>query len=606
MTGCVAHSNITRTHSSLEKGFARPAAQFNASDRSSCSRSSVDRIMETAGRSCWVETATREARCYDVMAMHIPLGRHMESETMIESAFQTLMQRAKDRCALPGGPTALSIVTVDGRGAAEIGVIGQTGGPGSAPASADTWFRLGSISKILVAFAVLNFCEQNGVDVDAPITPDLAPGRGGASPRASLRSLLSHTAGLCNGAALADPAPGGPAQWLRVVGMARSRFSYSNLGYALLGHWMGVRTGLRTADWLQRFACLPLGIEGVAFQPPGGASAAAGHVWDPQRKCREPFTVPFGDERLAPAGFLWASPRGVATLVKALLHPPSERLDQIVRRMSTPQSEAIGLAGVSYGLGLFTYRVGDRRIAFHDGEIAGFQAFVEFDLARRMGTGILANMSGPERIARTVLGGQAPVPPRARRESRGYRRLLGTGEGDGFRTFAAPSLGVVQVSLASSSPVANLNGVAFTLEPVEENAFKGDVDGQVLILKSSSELSQASYAYVNGQLAPAIQLRVRQESKSGGVQFDPAWLGRYWNGYWIDVYAAADGRLRIASNYSGTDSMPLVLGRRCLATDLGIMLFTRRSGRRSLRLLGVNWFRQGEAPDPPVPLAVAT
>ena len=512
------------------------------------------------------------------------------------------MRRAKCICDRPAGPTALCIVTVGTDGVAAIGNVGETGGPDSAPASADTWFRLGSISKTLVAFAVLNYCDQNSVDLDAPFALDFAPGRGRGTSPATVRSLLSHTAGLCNGVALAEQAPGSPEQWLRVVGPARSRFSYSNLGYALLGHWMGLRTGLPAEAWLHRFAWLPLGIEGVAFLPPNGASAAIGHVWNPRRGCREPFTLTFGDERLAPAGFLWASPRGLSTVIQALTRPSSERLEKIVQLMATPQSESIGLSRVSYGLGLFTYVVGGRRFAFHDGEIAGFQALVEFDPVRRTGIGVLANMSGPDLIARDVLSGDKAVPSPVERGSHNHPAVLQSCDEHTIKTFAAPSLGVVQVSIAQAPHPARLNGVPFTLEVAETNALKGSAGGRMLVLKTAGAITEASYAHVNGQFAQALRPRIR---RAWGGAFDAAWLGLYRNGYWIELYAGTDGRLRMASNYSGTDSIPLVLGKRCLATDLGIMLFTRRSGRRSLRLLGVNWFRREDPSDPSAPLVAA-
>lgn len=132
----------------------------------------------------------------------------------------------------------------------------------SIPVSASTLFRMGSINKTLTAAAVMKLVEQGKLSLDEPVLPIL--GRVGVlpnditDPRAhsiTIRQLLQHTGGFDRDAS------GDPFFQPRLVGIARrqrispvtcdaivrdtlsfpmdfapgSRFSYSNLGYCMLG-----------------------------------------------------------------------------------------------------------------------------------------------------------------------------------------------------------------------------------------------------------------------------------------------------------------------------------------------------------------------------------
>src|SRR5689334_22193217 len=71
----------------------------------------------------------------------------------------------------------------------------QVGGSGHAaePLSADTRFRIGSITKTFTAVLVLQCRDEGLLDLDDPIGAHLDVPRHGELP---IRRLLSHTAGL--------------------------------------------------------------------------------------------------------------------------------------------------------------------------------------------------------------------------------------------------------------------------------------------------------------------------------------------------------------------------------------------------------------------------
>lgn len=71
------------------------------------------------------------------------------------------------------------------------------------PMSRNTVLRYASMTKLIVSVAALHLCEQNVLDLDAPITewlPDFLPlTEDGLQPDILLRHLLSHTSGLSYG-----------------------------------------------------------------------------------------------------------------------------------------------------------------------------------------------------------------------------------------------------------------------------------------------------------------------------------------------------------------------------------------------------------------------
>ena len=79
------------------------------------------------------------------------------------------------------------------------------------PITEDTVFRIGSITKLFTAIAVMQLCEQGLVDLDAPANDylrayQLIPAEAGFRP-ATLRHLLTHTAGIPDVRHVIRPAP---------------------------------------------------------------------------------------------------------------------------------------------------------------------------------------------------------------------------------------------------------------------------------------------------------------------------------------------------------------------------------------------------------------
>ena len=101
--------------------------------------------------------------------------------------------------ALTRWPTAGLCVAVVRNGAVDFFSHGVADVATQRPASKDTVFRIGSLTKTITAVAVMQLCEAGLVDLDAPANDylrafQLVPAKASFGP-ATVRHLLTHTAG---------------------------------------------------------------------------------------------------------------------------------------------------------------------------------------------------------------------------------------------------------------------------------------------------------------------------------------------------------------------------------------------------------------------------
>lgn len=108
----------------------------------------------------------------------------------------------------------------------------------------DRPFALASVTKPLVAMAILVAVEEGSLAFDQPAGP----------PGSTVANLLSHSSGLA-------PDTGNPP--MAEVG---SRRIYSNLGFEELGRLLEESTGFTTADYLHEAVCAPLGMAATTLQ----------------------------------------------------------------------------------------------------------------------------------------------------------------------------------------------------------------------------------------------------------------------------------------------------------------------------------------------------
>ncbi|MHC1785612.1 MAG: serine hydrolase domain-containing protein [Christensenellales bacterium] len=166
-------------------------------------------------------------------------------------------------------------------------------GPG-APLRPDTCFRMASLSKMVTALAALKLWEAGRLDIDGDLSPMLGyPLRHPGAPEVplTLRLLMSHRAGICDGKAyeegllLGTPAPkilGGDSFLQTLPGEA---WHYSNFGAGLVACAMEGALGASFEAIMQETVFLPLGIR-ASFYPQllQGPLAEAWRILPPRRR----------------------------------------------------------------------------------------------------------------------------------------------------------------------------------------------------------------------------------------------------------------------------------------------------------------------------------
>ncbi len=136
-----------------------------------------------------------------------------------------------------------------------------------------TTYNAFSVTKTFTSLAVMQLAERNQVDIDQPVKkylPDFP-----YSSEITLRQLLAHTAGIPNPI---------PLSWIHLTGehagfnrdlffksvfeknpytksKPNEKFSYSNLGYVLLGQLIEKITGLTYEEYVRQNIFQPLKLE---------------------------------------------------------------------------------------------------------------------------------------------------------------------------------------------------------------------------------------------------------------------------------------------------------------------------------------------------------
>jgi CubicO group peptidase (beta-lactamase class C family) len=126
----------------------------------------------------------------------------------------------------------------------------------------DSLFALASLTKPLVALAVMVAAEEGSIDLDAPVAEHLAAYRAPTRQAITARHLLSHSSGLPEsgprGVAALDVEPVHPPATRRV---------YSNEGYAVLGALLAAATGIGHAEYVHQAVFEPLGLDAFLGLP---------------------------------------------------------------------------------------------------------------------------------------------------------------------------------------------------------------------------------------------------------------------------------------------------------------------------------------------------
>ncbi|MEQ0563560.1 serine hydrolase domain-containing protein [Amycolatopsis sp. NEAU-NG30] len=252
------------------------------------------------------------------------------------------------------------------------------------PMTAVSPVPIGSITKVATATVAMALAADDDLDLDEPAGDVL--GVSGLPAWLTPRLLLSHTSGLPS-----DPADGA-GSCLRQIRAAEpvcppgTAFSYSNLGYALVGSLIEAVTGMTWREAVEAILLDPLGIEPAYVDSPATVSGHA-HGGRAVGQLLPPM--------LEPAGALALSAADLAELGRVHLGKPGI-LDVVTAadmHRRVPAARPYGLAD-GWGLGLAHFGDGDDAWLGHDGTADGTACHLRIDQAGECVVAFTANGAG--------------------------------------------------------------------------------------------------------------------------------------------------------------------------------------------------------------------
>jgi CubicO group peptidase (beta-lactamase class C family) len=282
-------------------------------------------------------------------------------------------------------------VTVVGRSDGVIAedAIGYRDIAAKAPMTADTLFRIASMTKPVTAIGIMILADRGKLSVDDPVEKHLPEFRGQMlvaarnnetltlkkPPRPiTLRDLLTHTSGLPGNypAGIADVyakrhltlAEAIFAQSQRPLDFEPgSRWAYCNAGIDALGRVIEVVSGESYPEFLQKTVFDPLGMKDTTFYPTADQLARTAVLYEKKGDTLAPVTsflgAPPPGKHPVPAGGLWSTGGDLAQLYRMMLGKGqlnstrilSEQAVAEMTRLQTGDLKSGFVEGMGFGYG---------------------------------------------------------------------------------------------------------------------------------------------------------------------------------------------------------------------------------------------------------------
>ncbi|WP_137295603.1 serine hydrolase [Nocardioides dongxiaopingii] len=278
-----------------------------------------------------------------------------------------------------------------------------------APATTDSLFQIGSITKVWTATVAMQLVDEGLLELDAPLVevlPDLRLSDPEVTKTVTLRHLLNHTSGI-DGDVFTDTGRGDDCLERYVGELADAgqnhplgaTWSYCNSGYSLMGRVIEQVTGSTWDQALRDRLLTPLGLERTVTLPEEALlhGAAAGHVeHEGEQHVAPVWALP---RSLGPAGLVTAAAADV--LAFARLHLTGGLAADGTRVLSEESAAAMAahqadlpdkiVLGDSWGLGWIRFGWGGQRLVGHDGNTIGQAAFLRLLPEQGLAVTLLTN-----------------------------------------------------------------------------------------------------------------------------------------------------------------------------------------------------------------------
>ncbi len=280
------------------------------------------------------------------------------------------------------------------------------------PATPDTSYEIGSITKTFVSALVLQLAHEGKLSLEDTIghwLPDLRGDTNLAADKVTIRHLLSHTSGVADYAdavmtGTMDPARTfAPAEVLDAVGSPLfepgTDWSYSNSNYILAGMIAEKAGGSKLASLLHTRLLDPLGLSDIRFQLDDRPAAPVAHGYDAVTTPGKRLDgwdgsgyIPnrFLASATGAAGCMTATASDLARWGAALYGGKVLDDASLTEMLDAERYENLPHRG-NYGLGVAKMSTPDGTVVGHMGDVVFFQADLYHVIDKGVTVAILTN-----------------------------------------------------------------------------------------------------------------------------------------------------------------------------------------------------------------------
>jgi CubicO group peptidase (beta-lactamase class C family)/D-alanyl-D-alanine dipeptidase len=311
---------------------------------------------------------------------------------------------------------ALSIALVDDQAIVWSKGYGYSRPKTKTPATSDTVYRVGSVSKLFTDLAIMQLVEQGKLDLDAPVTkylPDFKPKNPFDKP-ITLRQLMTHRSGLVRESPVGhyfDPTEPTLAETVaslnktELVYKPETKTKYSNAAIATVGYVLEVTQKEAFPKYLQRTLLKPMHLDRSGFEPTPALSKdlADATMWTYQGR---EFDAPTFQLGMAPAGSLYTTVNDLGKFLSILLAagrgPDGQVLKaETLEQMWTPQfAKPDEKAG--FGLGFMVSEFEGRKRIGHGGAVYGFATDLSALPGDKLGVVVVASKDAANSVTKHV------------------------------------------------------------------------------------------------------------------------------------------------------------------------------------------------------------
>ncbi len=310
---------------------------------------------------------------------------------------------------IPGAAIAVvrngRIVKVEGYGLANVEL--------NVPATKETVFEIGSVTKQMTAAAIMLLVEEGRVNVDARIGKYL-PNAPEAWNNVTVRHLLTHTSGIKSYTGIASGFELTKRlkrdEFVKAIGAyplefaPGARWNYSNSGYNLLGFIIESVTGASYWDFMRTRIFTPLGMNMTTDRDPKFIvpNRATGYEWQDNRLVGRDYDL----TDVFSAGAI------ISTVVDLAKWDAAWRGDAFLKKESkekiwTPMVLNDGKP-YPYGFGWNVTEFRGHRLVSHGGQTAGFAANISRYVNDNLTIIVLTNL-GDQGLGGNVARGIAKI-----------------------------------------------------------------------------------------------------------------------------------------------------------------------------------------------------